>query len=249
MSLSNFPDHKLLTELEVLQRIEKALAHKKPFSLVRVGDGENIILAQGVFLSDEEFKKTYWVQQGKRTGGKGGPFTSPTLRKQVLAGIRQADVVGICRNANDEIAAPSRFKRPLTNKIFDHYGIKPANLCYVFWNRKIVAYRQFWKLLHKYRTLLISRWANRYANLLMKKYKSMPPKIVGCIDFQHYKEIPGVLEKVGQYRFDLALISAGVNAVILAPAIAQRYRKVAIDFGKTMMYTVLPNKRINPWYP
>ena len=62
MSLSNYPDHKLLTELEVLKKIEKALAGKKPFSLVRVGDGENIVLAQGVFLSDEEFEKTYWVQ-------------------------------------------------------------------------------------------------------------------------------------------------------------------------------------------
>lgn len=249
MSLSNYPDHKLLTELEVLKKIEKALAGKKPFSLVRVGDGENIVLAQGVFLSDEEFEKTYWVQQGKRSGGKGVPLPSLTLRDQVLEGIRQADMVGICRNVNDEVAAPTRYKRALTNKIFDHYGIKPANLCYVFWNRKIVAHQRFWKLLHKYRTLLISKWAARYADLLQKQYKSLPPKIVGCIDFHHYNEIPEILEKVGQYQFDLVLISAGVNAVILAPAIARRYGKVAIDFGKTMMYTVLPNKRINPWYP
>lgn len=249
MSLSDFPDHKLLSKLEVLRKIEKALINQKPFSLVRVGDGENIVLSQGVFLSDEEIENTYWVKQGKRTGGKGITLPSRALRNQVLDGIRQANVVGICRNFKDEVAVPNRYKRALTNKIFDHYGIRPSNLCYVFWNRKIVSHREFWKLLHKYRTLLISKWANHYAKLIRQNYMSLPPKIVGCINFQHYEEIPTLLKKVGEYRFDLVLISAGVNAVILAPAIAQLYGKVAVDFGKTMMYTVRPCKRIKPWLP
>lgn len=249
MSLRDFPDESLLSELEVLRRIHKALREKKSFSLVRIGDGENIILAQGKFLTNQEIEDSYWVQQGRRTGGKGVDLPNLTLRNRMLAGIRQADIVGICRQQNDEVAAPTRFKRELTNKIFDYYRLQPPALCYVFCNRKMVAYRYFWKILHQYRTLLISKWADRYARLIKKKYASLPPQIVGTIDFQHYDQIPAVLKKAGKFDFDLALISAGVNAVILAPAIAKRYRKAAVDFGKTMMYTVRPNNRLRPWAP
>ena len=249
MSLHNFPDEKLLSELEVLRRIHKALRHKKPFSLVRIGDGENIVLAQGKFLTNQEIRQSYWVQQGLRTGGKGVELPNLTLRNRMLNGIKEADIVGICRRHNDEVAAPPRFKRVLTNKIFDYYRLRPPALCYVFCNRKMVAYRYFWKILHRYRTLLISKWADQYARRIKDKYTSLPPQIAGTIDFQHYDQIPTVLKMVGKFDFDLALISAGVNAVILAPAIAKRYRKVAIDFGKTMMYTVRPNYRIRPWTP
>ena len=249
MSLKDFPDRKLLSELEVLRQIHKALRLKKPFSLVRIGDGENIALSQGKFLSNEEIEKTYWVRQGKRTKGKGVSLPSLPLRDQMLDGIRKANLVGICRAQNDEVAAPSKFKRSLTNKIFDYYKLKPANLCYVFCNRKMVSYRYFWKILHQHRTLLSSKWADQYTQLIRKNYLSLPPNIIGCINFNHYEQIPATLKKVGEYRFDLVLISAGVNAVILAPAIAEQYGKVAIDFGKTMMYTVRPSKRIKPWNP
>lgn len=249
MSFKDISDKNLLSELEVLRQIHKALRQKKPFSLVRIGDGENIVLAQGKFLTNKELERTYWVRQGHRTGGKGVDLPNITLRDRMLKGIRQANIVGICRLHNDEVAAPTKFKRLLTNKIFDYYNVRPPKLCYVFCNRKMVSYRYFWKIIHQYRTLLISKWADPYAKEIIGKYPSLPPQIVGTINFKHYDQIPSVLKKVGKYDFDLVLISAGVNAVILAPAIAKRYGKVAIDFGKTMMYTVRPNSRIRPWSP
>ena len=145
-------------------------------------------------------------------------------------------------------SAPTRFKQALTNRIFDYFKLQPKT-CYIFCNRKMVSYRYFWKIIHQYRTLLISKWADEYAKQITSKYADLPPQIVGTINFEHYDQISTVLKKVGKYEFDLALISAGVNAVILAPAIAKRYNKVAIDFGKTMMYTVRPNNRIRPWNP
>jgi hypothetical protein len=122
-------------------------------------------------------------------------------------------------------------------------------LCYVFVNRKMVSHRLFWEIIHQYRTLLISKWAEQYAGIIAKQYARLEPNIVGCIHFTHYNQIPGVLKQISQYDFEIALISAGVNAVILAPKIAELYGKVAIDFGKTMMYTALPCNRINPWVP
>jgi hypothetical protein len=111
----------------------------------------------------------------------------------------------------------------------------------------MVSHRLFWELLHQYRILLLSKWSERYADTIIKQYAKIRPNIVGCIDFKHYDQITDTLKKVGKYQFDLALISSGVNSLILAPLIAQLFGKVAVDFGKTMMYTVLPNKRIKPW--
>ena len=249
MPLKDVPDQKLLSELEVLRRVHRALRQKKPFSLVRIGDGENIVLAQDKFIRSKELEEIYWVRQGRRTGGKGVDLPNLVLRDRLLKGIKAADIVGICRYHNDEMAAPTKFKRALTNKIFDHYQLCPANLCYVFCNRKMVSYRYFWKIINQYRTLLISKWADQYAERVVGKYASLPPQIVGTVNFTHYNQISTVLKKIKTYDFDLALISAGVNAVILAPAIAKQCGKVALDFGKTMMYTVRPNYRVQPWNP
>lgn len=249
MSLNQIPDRQLIPAIKVLNLIQTALKQKKPFSLVRIGDGENIVLAQNVFLSPKEVLNTYWVKQSDTGRGKGVTLPNLNLRNKLVKAIRQADVVGICRNKNDEVCVRSEYKRELTNKLFDHFHLKPANLCYVFVNRKMVSYRLFWELIHRYRTLLISKWSEPYAEKITHEYADLKPQIVGCINFTHYKQIPTTLDLIKKYRFDLALISAGVNSVILAPAIAERYGKVALDFGKTMMYTVRPCKRINPWPP
>lgn len=50
MSIRNATDEKLLTETEMLKRIENALANKRPFSLVRLGDLENLALGRNKFM-------------------------------------------------------------------------------------------------------------------------------------------------------------------------------------------------------
>jgi hypothetical protein len=248
LSISQISDRQLIPTSQVLSRVLIALKQKRPFSLVRIGDGENIVLAQNILLSPREVLKTYWVKQSDTGRGKGITLPNLNLRNKMVKAIRRADLVGICRQKNDEVSVPSRYKREMTNKLFDHFHLNPANLCYVFVNRQMVSYRLFWEILHRYRTLLISKWATAYAEKISHDYPFLKPRIVGCIDFTHYQQIPAVLAAIGKYRFDLALISAGVNSVLLAPAIAERYGKVALDFGKTMMYTVRPCSKISPWH-
>ena len=249
MSISSIPDRRLISTIEVLNRVQIALKQKKPFSLVRIGDGENIVLAQNVLLSPKEVLNSYWVKQSDTGRGKGVTLPNLNLRNQMVKAIRRADLVGICRQKNDEVSVPSKYKRELTNKLFERFHLKPSNLCYVFVNRKMVSYRLFWDIIHRYRTLLVSKWAEAYAEKITREYTYLKPRIVGCIDFTHYKQIPDILAQLGKYRFDLALVSAGVNSVLLAPAIAERYGKTALDFGKTMMYTVRPCSKISPWRP
>ncbi len=249
MSISLISDRQLIPTTEVLNRIQIALKQKRPLSLVRIGDGENIVLAQNILISPREVLNTYWVKQSDTGRGKGVTLPNLNLRNQMVKAIRLADLVGICRKKNDEVSVPGKYKRELTDKLFEHFHLNPSNLCYVFVNRKMVSYRLFWELIHRYRTLLISKWAEAYTEKISREYNFLKPQIVGCIDFTHYKQIPATLDQIGKYRFDLALVSAGVNSVILAPAIAERYGKVALDFGKTMMYTVRPCSKINPWRP
>lgn len=248
MSLKDRPDSELLSEVDVLKRIEAALEGKRKFSLIRIGDGENFVLAQGHLMTDEQLLNTYWAREIK-SKKKGITLPCYELRDRIVKLIPHADIVGVCRNNNDEVLTHSKFKRAFTNRIFDYYNLDPPNICYVFVNRKMVSHRRFWKMLHNYRTLLISRWAKPYAEIITKQYAKLKPKIAGCIEFTHYNEISDTLKKVGKYRFDLALISAGVNALILAPKIAQLYGKVALDFGKVMMYTVTSRDLISPWHP
>src|SRR5690554_2983432 len=249
MILRDIPDSQLLSELEVLKKIKAALKGKKPFSLVRVGDGENIVLGQYTFLPEKEFMNTYWVKESFGDRDKGVKLPSILLREQMVRSLKKANIIGICWQNKKDIRVPDRYKRSLTNKIFDHYRIEPANLCHVFVNRKIISYKVFWRLLHDYRVLLISKWAKPFAQLIARKYPSLKPKIVACLPFHNHEQIPDLLKQVGNYRFDLALVSAGVNAVILAQRIAEQTGKVAIDFGKSMMFMLKGSPKINPWAP
>lgn len=249
MALKDIPDSKLLSELEVLKKINEALKRKKPFSLVRVGDGENIVLGQYTFLQEKEFMNTYWIKESFGDRDKGIDLPNTPLRDQMIASLKKADIIGVCWQKKSDIRVPDRYKRELTNKIFDHYRIRPAHLCHVFTNRKLVSYQAFWRLIHNYRTLLISKWAKPFAELIALRYASLKPKIVGCLSFEHYRQIPDLLSQIGNFRFDLALVSAGVNAVVLTQQIAERYKKVAIDFGKAMMFMLKASPRISPWIP
>lgn len=246
MQLKNFPDQSLLSDLEVLRRISKALQNKKPFSLIRIGDGENVVMSQYNILPPEKFLKTIFARHGEAVG-----YTLPNikLRDQMLEAVRQADIVGVLRVKNDGVMAPKRFKRPLTNKIFAYYHLRPPALCSATVNRRLVSRRLFWEILHKYRVLLISRWAKQFTDVVTRRYSKLKPNIVAALNCHDYSQLSATFRAVTKEDFDLALISAGVNAVILAPKIAQNYQKVALDFGHVMFYLVKNSARIAPWKP
>jgi len=111
LSINSIPDRHLISTTEVLNQVQLALFQKRPFSLVRIGDGENLVLAQNVLISPREILNTYWVKQSDTGRGKGVTLPNLNLRNQMVKAIRQADLVGICRQKNDEVSVPSRYKR------------------------------------------------------------------------------------------------------------------------------------------
>jgi hypothetical protein len=206
------------------------LDHKKPFSLVRIGDGENICLAQRTVWPIKRVVKEPWAIIAKR-GGKGVTLPNLGLRDRMVAGIRRANVVGTLGAGDKLIRAPRYLKRPLTNAVFAYFRLSPRLTCDACINRYSARDKDFWKLLRGRRILLISKHA-KYMKKILGQRRGM--RVVGTIPFSHYNQIGRTLERVGAIRnsFDLALISAGVNAVILAPGIARSTGKVALDFGQ-----------------
>jgi hypothetical protein len=174
--------------------------------------------------------KEPWAVIAKR-GGKGVSLPSLRLRDRMVTGIRRATLVGVLAKDNKLIRAPRNLKRPLTDAVFAYFRLSPRLTCDACINRYAARDNDFWKLLRGRRILIISKHAH-YMKRILEQRRGM--RVVGTIPFSHYKQIDGTLARVKGMRktFDLALISAGVNAVILAPGIARSTGKVALDFGK-----------------
>jgi hypothetical protein len=219
-----------LTREQTYAKIQYALDHKQPFSLVRIGDGENICLAQSSVWSIKRVLMEPWAVKTNH-GKKGVTLPNLLLRNHMVAEIRRATVVGVLTPDDSLIRAPRYLKRPLTNAIFAHFRLSPSFRCSACINRYAPQDKSFWKLLKGRRILIISKHAKDMKEILERKHGV---KVVGTIPFSHYNQIDRTLTRVRAMKnsFDLVFLSTGVNAVILAPRIARMTGKVALDFGK-----------------
>ncbi|WP_174818558.1 GT-D fold domain-containing glycosyltransferase [Paenibacillus kobensis] len=216
---------------EVLLTIEKALRERSPLSLVRVGDGENIVLAQRSVWKMRRVLRERWAIKANK-GEKGVTLPNIKLRNDLVRAIRRASIVGILPAGDDQIKAPAYLKRPLTNKVFAHFKLKPAVTCHACVNRMMPRTPLFWEILQRQRVLIVTR----YPEPLKAVLESDPYylHVTHTVAFSHYDQMDSAMKEIAAIddEFDIALLSCGVNAVVLAPRIAAATGKVAIDFGK-----------------
>lgn len=216
---------------QVLDRLAAALNHKLPFSLVRVGDGENLVMAQDSVWPLEKVLEERWAVKANR-GQKGLTLPNLMLRDAVAAAATKADVVGILPHGDSIINAPDYLKRPLTDQVFNHFSISPKATCHACINRDMVYSQRFWTLLTGRRIVLVTREAE-----VLRAALSSPPynlTIVDALPFGHYDQMEETLKWMRQHKeaFDLVLYTCGVNAVVLAQQTAEQTGRVALDFGK-----------------
>ncbi len=206
---------------EIIKRMRYCLRNKIGFSLVRIGDAENQVMAQGTEYTDLELHKIWWSDDEAWAG-----VTLPNYqaRNQLLDSVRNADMVGVLHMNEAYIW------KPLTEKLFTYYKIKPPQICYAFINIYFSAYQDFIDLMKKYRVLLVGRPAWFFARLLQDRYNI---HAAGVVPVNRFQDIPLAIKTIQNITYDLALISAGVNAVVIAAALAQE-GKVALDFGRGM---------------
>lgn len=242
-------DKKWLSTLEVIDEIGKALDKKKPLSVVRIGDGENITLSQYKVWPIRKTLSTRWARLSRSTNRKGVTLPNVRLRDQLITAIQKADIVGIPYYNDNEILAEQQYLRPLTNACFRRFDIHPKKCCHTFVNRHMVEHQQFWELLKGKKAVVISRWADDFKSLVGRAYDDFDIDIIKTISINRYEQIPKVLLKMKSVDCDIVFISAGVNAVILAQKLAEEQGRIAIDFGKSAVFMVTSNRKVNPWKP
>ncbi len=237
-------DKDMLTVDQVLARLTAAIEEKKPFSLVRVGDGENLILAQDSVLSLDKVLAEKWVKRANR-GMKGITLPNLAFRDQMVKAIKGADVVGIPFYNNDPILTEDRLKRELTDKVFAYFQIQPKLACHTFVNRVFTQKSVFWKVLKNRKIMLIGQWAGQCAEILKAPPYNLNINLI--LPFKHNDQMEHTMEiiQLNENYFDVALISCGVNSVVIAQRLSQTTGKVGIDFGKSLMFMVKNKAGLN----
>ncbi|MDQ1002254.1 hypothetical protein QFZ28_002654 [Neobacillus niacini] len=234
-------DAQLLNSEMLMDKILFALNNKKPLSVISVGATESFVMAQYTIFSEEEFMnhpEARVANKGIKAGLKhrGVRFPNITLRDEVVDAVRKADIIGYNTIVKTMDAGL------LTEKVFEAYDINPhyifeANLRRVFmFSQK----EKFEEMLRNKNILLISSIADKARTGLNNRLKDkLKFNIVGTISIYEYEDIPRVKDEISKYNFDLALIAAGTNAIIIAAHIAGEYGKVAVDIGSGMksLYT------------
>ncbi|MEK3883085.1 GT-D fold domain-containing glycosyltransferase [Paenibacillus sp. PL2-23] len=230
--IAHIPNESLLGKDEIISRLRNALVEKKPYCLVRIGDGENFVLSQDSVYSMEQTLKQLWVQEANK-GRKGIRLPNLPFRDQLVTAIREADIVGILAQNDNVIRAHPNHKRALTNRIFQHFALEPKAVCNAIVNRELVQYQPFWSMLAEQgaRVVLVSRWAGGTKQRLIK-----PPfnlTIPFTLPFERNGMMEDTLRVLEERKdeYDMVLASCGVNAVVLAHQVAVRMGKVGVDFG------------------
>lgn len=230
--IAHIQDEDLLNKDDIVFRLKQALEQKSPFCMVRIGDGENFVLAQDSVYTMEHTLAQLWVKEANK-GRKGIKFPNIPFRDQLVKAIQEADIVGILANNDNEIRAHTSHKRYLTNKIFQHFQLEPKAVCNATVNRELLYHKPFWEMLHEQeaRVVLVSRWAGGTKQRLIRPPYNL--KVAFTLPFERNEMMTDTLDILEQRKdeYDIVLASCGVNAVVISHQVAKRFGKIGVDFG------------------
>lgn len=204
------------------REIEEALTAHRGLALVRLGDGEALTLAHDLVLPADEAR-----ERGTFLNYAGVNLPDHAFRDILAEAIRQADIIGVT-------SAEAEPFWPLLSRALTAHGIAlgaklvtDATVNYALYTEGHLA-RLLLDLSPPPRTLVVGNLAAPVAEAL----KAEGADIVGQISpVEGSRDIPRVLSLTPGFSFDLALIAAGIPAVVIAVALARILGKVAIDFG------------------
>lgn len=210
----------------IVEHIEYSLFSGRPFSLIRLGDGELTVLAQELVYSLD------WIEKNLPWGGSntycGVRLPNLELRDRMIASITKADMVGVF--ADDDF----------TCRVFKALVIRPRSICYAFENVYLPMFKPFVELIRRFPPLLVGRPAEQFARFLYEKLGVVVP---GTVSIDGYEEVDSCIEAMARIGHEWSLVSAGCNATVICTTMAEQWGKVAIDFGHA------PDNAMSPDYP
>ncbi|KKO54345.1 hypothetical protein XI25_09590 [Paenibacillus sp. DMB20] len=211
--------YRLLSTSEVAARVRNALRTNSALSVVRLGDGELLTLAQEVVMSEEQVRK-----EGFFLSYSGVDLPDLAARDMLAAAIKKADIVGIpkLRLANFQ---------PLAFSVLKAHGIDYRNLDLTLSTINYALHVEglLRGIFAGYRVLVVGNSAPGLSRVL----KDSGVRVTGVVaPVDGMRDIPRVMDEISYAgEFDIALVGAGIPAVIIVQRIASGFGKVAIDFG------------------
>lgn len=209
---------RLLDPDQVAGRIQEALQAGTPLNLVRLGDGELLALAQERVLSIDEVRRA--GQFLPYAGLEPGDLEA---RDRLAAAVRRASIVGIPKlrkkyfqNLAFPVLAAHQIdyrQLTLTDSLMNYYLYHSGHMSRLTEGRSV---------------LTVGNLARELAEVLRQN----GVEVAGAVaPVRGVQDVDRVMAECRRFRFDLALVSAGIAAVLITDGIAHQLGKVAIDFG------------------
>ncbi|HEY0828599.1 MAG TPA: GT-D fold domain-containing glycosyltransferase [Bacilli bacterium] len=210
--------YQLMDVAAVIDQLIHAMDTHTPMSVVRLGDGELLTMAQELLLDLDHIRT-----DGYFLSYAGVDVPDLAARDQLADAVRKATIVGI-----PKLRIPNFL--PLMFPVFLAHGIDYRSLTLIHSTVNYILYTEGYlpRLLSGRRVLLVGNTAPGLANILRENGVHV---VEAISPVQGVKDIPRIMASIRTFDFDIALVSAGIAAVIIAQKVASELGKVAIDFG------------------
>lgn len=210
---TNFPSNEY--NPNYIEEIIDAIENKKPYSWVRIGDGELVFLQQEYIYTIQQLKKR--VGWSNSTDYCGAKIPNLNLRNRMIESANGSNLVGVFKGDPPMLEA------------FKKANIKPKSICYAFDNVFLPMNARFVnRVLVKNRLLLVGMKSGYYKQ---KFQEILNANVVGTVTIKDYAEINSCMDKMCQFDYDVALISAGVNANIICYEMSKKFNRIFLDMG------------------
>ncbi|MFC4810924.1 GT-D fold domain-containing glycosyltransferase [Paenibacillus sp. GCM10023250] len=208
----------LLDVAEVYEEMEAAIRERRPCAVVRLGDGELLTLAQEIVHDAETIRR-----EGGFLPYAGVRPPDLRARDELAAAIRQAHIVGV------PLSRRKHFQ-PLLHPVLRGHQIPPESLrmTHSAVNYSLHETGLLGRLLAGKRLLVVGNWAPALGHVLHQRGYA----VTGAISpVNGVGDVERVMQEIRGLDFDLALVSAGIAAVMLCTRIAGEMGRAALDFG------------------
>lgn len=213
-------EKRLLSPDDILSKIDDAYKLKKKLSIVRLGDGEALALAQDLVLPCSEIRKRNFLPYA------GLVVPNLKARDELAESVKRASIIGIAMNSLPDFTP--LLLNTLSAHNIDINSLQITNACI---NYFLLENDRLKKLLTKEpkpRVLLVGNKADKLATIMRKSEVRVIAAIKPVMGVRDWRR---VMKTITQYKFDIALVSAGIAAVMISERISNHMNKIAIDFG------------------